>query len=182
MYCPEAEHYGSSNKDQGSFASHTIVREMFVVKIPDGIAMENAGPFMCGGSTVFEPLLRYGVQAMDRVGIVGIGGLGHLAIQFAAKLGCEVVVFSGSEDKREEAKQLGATEFYSMKGKKAGEVDIGKQIKYLLLCSSAQPDWSVYVLLVPVLNQNLTHLTQIHSLPCSPLHNIPLDSGRQTPC
>ena len=145
MYCPDAEHYGYSNHDQGSFASHTVIQEMFLVVIPDAISMENAGPFMCGGSTVFEPLWRYGVQAMDRVGIVGIGGLGHLAIQFAAKMGCEVVVFSGSEDKREEAMQLGATEFYSMKGKQAGEVNIGKPIKYLLLCSSAQPDWSMYV-------------------------------------
>lgn len=117
--------------------------ELFLVKIPDAIAMEHAGPFMCGGSTVFEPMSRYGLQAMDRVGVIGIGGLGHLAIQFAAKMGAEVVVFSGSADKEEEARQLGATEFYAMKGKKAGEVNIGKQLKHLYVCTSSAPDWSL---------------------------------------
>jgi D-arabinose 1-dehydrogenase-like Zn-dependent alcohol dehydrogenase len=70
---------------------------------------------MCAGKTVFTPMLQYGIKKGDRVGIVGIGGLGHLAIQFAAKLGATVVVISSTDSKREEAMKLGASEFHLVK-------------------------------------------------------------------
>jgi D-arabinose 1-dehydrogenase-like Zn-dependent alcohol dehydrogenase len=97
---------------------------------------------MCGGATVFNVLQLYGVRSTDRVGIVGVGGLGHLAIQFAAAMGCEVVVFSGTDSKKEESIKLGAKEFYATKGLKELKV---QPLDHLLVCTSAQPDWSMYL-------------------------------------
>ncbi|KAE8166975.1 chaperonin 10-like protein [Aspergillus tamarii] len=142
-FCPERKMYADADLDQGSFASHAVWRESFLFKIPDGIKNEDAAPLMCGGSTVFNALHVAGVRPTARVGIIGVGGLGHLAIQFAAKMGCQVVVFSGSDNKRDEAKKLGATEFYATKGVK--ELNVEKKLDNLIVTTSSQPDWNQYV-------------------------------------
>jgi D-arabinose 1-dehydrogenase-like Zn-dependent alcohol dehydrogenase len=140
-YCDAREMYGYANLDQGSFASHAVWREAFLFKIPDALTDAEAAPLMCGGATVFNALHTYGVKPTDRVGVMGVGGLGHLAIQFAAKMGCDVVVFSGSDSKKDEAMKLGASEFVSMKGKT--ELNIGRKIDALLVTTSVSPDWSI---------------------------------------
>ncbi|PYH43095.1 NAD(P)-dependent alcohol dehydrogenase [Aspergillus saccharolyticus JOP 1030-1] len=140
--CPERKMYAGADLDQGSFATHAVWREAFLFRIPEGFSNEDAAPLMCGGSTVFNALVVAGVKSTSRVGIVGIGGLGHLAIQFAAKMGCHVVVFSGSDSKKEEALKLGAKEFYATKGAK--ELKIGKPLNHLIVSTSSQPDWSLY--------------------------------------
>lgn len=134
--------YGSADLDQGSFASHGIWKADYVFKIPDAIPREYAAPLMCGGATVFNALHAFGTEPTDRVGVIGIGGLGHLAIQFAAKMGCEVVVFSSTDSKKEEAMKLGATEFVATKGVKELKT---RPIDRLLVTASFQPDWSQYI-------------------------------------
>ncbi|OJJ88327.1 uncharacterized protein ASPGLDRAFT_71408 [Aspergillus glaucus CBS 516.65] len=115
-YCFNAKYYGFHDfKINGSVCSHDVRKEQWLFKIPDAISSLDAAPLMCGGGTVWVPLIEH-CKAYERVGIIGIGGLGHLAIQFAAKMGCDVVVFSSTEDKREEALKLGASEFYATKG------------------------------------------------------------------
>lgn len=144
-FCPERVMYGMGNFHIGSFASHSVWREAYLFKIPDSIPNEYAAPLMCGGATVFNALEMYGVRPTDRIGIVGVGGLGHLAIQFAASMGCEVVVFSGTDSKKEEAMKLGAMEFYAMKGVSRPE-DLRKikPINQLLITTSAKPDYALY--------------------------------------
>lgn len=142
IYCPERHLYGISDFDQGSVATHAVWKETFLFRIPDQLESADAAPLMCGGATVFNSLFSYGVKATHRVGVVGVGGLGHLAIQFAAKMGCEVVVFSGTHSKEEEARKLGATEFVAMKGVKKLEI---KPINHLLVTASGQPDWGLYL-------------------------------------
>ncbi|KAJ7497635.1 hypothetical protein FB451DRAFT_1212213 [Mycena latifolia] len=94
-------------------------------------------PLMCGGATVFEVIESYNIRPTDRVG--GIGGLGHLAIQFLAKMGASVVVFSSTESKPEEALRLGATEFYATKG--VEKFEMGK-LDHLLVTTSFVPNWN----------------------------------------
>lgn len=137
QYCPDRKMFGISNLDQGSFASHAVWKESFVFKIPDSLSDAEAAPLMCGGATVFNALRSYDIKSTDRVGIMGVGGLGHLAIQFAAKMGCDVVVFSGSDSKKEEAKQLGAREFVAMKSK--DKLDIGRKLDVLVVTTSVAP-------------------------------------------
>ena len=110
--------------------------------LPEGLKSEFAGPLMCGGATVWGALSVYNVRPGDRVGVVGIGGLGHLAIQFAAKMGCEVVVFSSTESKREEAIQFGAKEFHATKG--VTEFKNIKKLNHLLITTSEQPNFELY--------------------------------------
>lgn len=98
---------------------------------------------MCGGATVFHVLRSFDIKPTHRVGVIGIGGLGHLAIQFASKMGCEVVVFSGTEAKKEEAMRLGAHQFVATKGRSS--LEIGKKIDHLLVTTSSPPDWKVFL-------------------------------------
>jgi D-arabinose 1-dehydrogenase-like Zn-dependent alcohol dehydrogenase len=138
--CPDRALYGVANLDQGSFASHSVWREEYIFHIPSAIPREYAAPLMCGGATVFNALGD--TQPTDRVGVIGVGGLGHLAIQFAAKMGCEVVVFSSTDSKKEEAMKLGATEFIATKGIKELKAE---PIDRLLVTASFQPDWHQYL-------------------------------------
>jgi D-arabinose 1-dehydrogenase-like Zn-dependent alcohol dehydrogenase len=141
--CKERKMYASADLDQGSFGSHAVWREAFLFKVPDNMANEDAAPLMCGGSTVFNALHGAQVRPTARVGIVGVGGLGHLAIQFAAKMGCQVIVFSGTDSKKDEATKLGATEFYATKGAK--ELKIKAPINNLIVTTSSQPDWNLFL-------------------------------------
>jgi D-arabinose 1-dehydrogenase-like Zn-dependent alcohol dehydrogenase len=141
--------YGYHGLDQGSFGSHAIWREAFLFRIPPSLERKDAAPLMCAGATVFNALQQFGTKPTDRVGVVSIGGLGHLAIQFAAKIGCNVVAFSQTESKKAEAMMLGASEFFATKGTK--ELKIGAGIDHLLACTSQQPDWK---LLLPVMAPN----------------------------
>lgn len=141
--CPERKMYAMADLDQGSFGSHAVWREAFLFKVPDNVSNEDAGPLMCGGSTVFNALHVAQVRPTARVGVVGVGGLGHLAIQFAAQMGCQVIVFSGTDNKKEEAMQLGAIEFHATKGVK--ELKLDKPIDNLIVTTSSQPDWQLYL-------------------------------------
>lgn len=100
---------------------------------------------MCGGATVFNALQFHNARPTDRVGVIGLGGLGHLAIQFAAAMGCEVAVFSGTDSKRDEALKLGAEEFYAMKDVKDAKSLGCRPLDHLLVTSAQQPDWSLYL-------------------------------------
>jgi D-arabinose 1-dehydrogenase-like Zn-dependent alcohol dehydrogenase len=147
-YCPQRVMYGYADLDQGSFATHGVWREAFLFKIPDAISDVDAAPLMCGGATVFNSLYTYGIKPTDRVGVIGVGGLGHLAIQFAAKMGCDVVVFSGTESKKEEAERLGAKEFIAMKGKDS--IEVSRKVDALLVTTSANPGMFYFTFLLKI--------------------------------
>lgn len=95
----------------GGFGEEVQVDSRFAFKIPDVLESENAAPLLCGGATVYSPLRHYGVTTATKVGIIGIGGLGHLAIQFAKAFGCQVTAFSTTLEKETEAKKFGAHKF-----------------------------------------------------------------------
>lgn len=92
----------------GGFAERVRAQWIWAIPLPEGIQSELAGPLYCGGITVFSPLFDYSISPTSRVGVVGIGGLGHLAVKFAKAWGCEVTAFTSSASKREEALALGA--------------------------------------------------------------------------
>jgi alcohol/geraniol dehydrogenase (NADP+) len=130
---------------RGAFASSVRVSDWrFAYPIPEAIESRHAGPLLCAGATVFAPLVRHHVEPTHRVGIVGIGGLGHLAIQLARAWGCDVTAISTSADKRDEAIELGAHRFIATRGsdelaEAAGTFD------FILSTVSADIPWDDYV-------------------------------------
>lgn len=141
IYCDKRVIMGEGDYDNGTFGKFYVGKETYVHKIPDGIPSAEAGPLQCAGATVYSALVN-NVKANQRVGIMGIGGLGHLGIQFASKLGADVVVFSTTADKEAEAKGFGANEFVlnSELDKLSAPVDV------LILTANKYPDWDKYVL------------------------------------
>ena len=136
--CPNATFFAYFDTDQGAFGTAMAVDISALWKIPEGISSEDAGPLMCGGATVWQPLVDANLKPGDRVGIIGIGGLGHLAIQFASKLGLEPVVFSSTTAKREQAVAFGATEFHATKN--PDELAKIKKLDLLLITTNSNPD------------------------------------------
>jgi alcohol/geraniol dehydrogenase (NADP+) len=106
--CDHAE--GLIVSGYGGFADYVVVDARFAFPLPEGVDTQAAGPILCGGITVYAGLRNAGMTSGQNVGVIGMGGLGHLAIQFASRLGNRVTVFTTSEDKAEFASQLGAHE------------------------------------------------------------------------
>jgi uncharacterized zinc-type alcohol dehydrogenase-like protein len=99
---------------RGGFASHVRAHWAWVFPVPEKLSAGDAGPLLCGGVTVFAPLAMH-AKPTDRVGIIGIGGLGHLAVKFAAAYGCDVTAFTASERKFDEARAFGANHVLTTK-------------------------------------------------------------------
>jgi alcohol/geraniol dehydrogenase (NADP+) len=104
--CPTVQ--GTIFGRHGGFADRVRAQWTWVRPIPEALDLAKAGPLLCGGVTVFAPFLIHNVRSTASVGIIGIGGLGHMALQFANKWGCEVHAFTTSDSKEAEAKKLGA--------------------------------------------------------------------------
>ncbi|KAJ1942051.1 hypothetical protein FBU59_003314 [Linderina macrospora] len=135
-HCPHMV-FTYNGHSHGGYADAVRVDANYVFKIPAAIDPVYAPPLMCAGTTVFAPMLRKGVKKGDRVGVIGIGGLGHLAIQYAHALGAEVVAFSHSPTKKQQATELGASIFVDTSNKE--ELDaVQGTLNYLLITSNAK--------------------------------------------
>ena len=128
----------------GAYARDYVVRESFAYKIPPGLDPAGVAPLMCAGATVFEPLRRWNVEPGQTVGVVGLGGLGHLAVKFAKALGARVAVFTTSPGKEEAAGRLGADEVII-----SGDADAmaaqADRFDFILDTASAKHDPSPYL-------------------------------------
>jgi uncharacterized zinc-type alcohol dehydrogenase-like protein len=174
--CPKAE--CTCVHRNGGYADSVRANARFVVPIPEALESEQAAPLLCAGITVYNPLRNNGVSPSSRVGIVGIGGLGHIAIQFARVFGAEVTAFSTSADKEEEARSLGAHNFVNSRESKAMKEMAGTQ-DFILSTVSADQDWGSYLQAL-----RPTGTLCFVGVPPSPLsiHLSPLINGRQSIC
>ncbi|WP_328979850.1 NAD(P)-dependent alcohol dehydrogenase [Streptomyces canus] len=109
--------YGSIDRDgtltQGGYSSHVVVNDDFVVNIPEGIDLDEAAPLLCAGITTYSPLRRFGAGPGKKVAVVGLGGLGHMAVKLAHAMGAEVTVLSQSLKKMDDGLRLGADHYYA---------------------------------------------------------------------
>ncbi|HEY1187043.1 MAG TPA: NAD(P)-dependent alcohol dehydrogenase [Gemmata sp.] len=140
--CPTAE--GTIVGRHGGFANKVRAHWAWATPLPAALDPAKAGPLFCGGLTVFNPFVQFGVRPTHRVGVVGIGGLGHLALQFANKWGCEVTAFSSSAGKTDEAKRLGAHNVVNSRDdaamkKLAGSLDL------ILVTVNVSLNWQAYL-------------------------------------
>jgi uncharacterized zinc-type alcohol dehydrogenase-like protein len=128
----------------GGFADHLKVDARFAELLPAGIDAKHAGPLMCAGITVYSALRHAGMTSGQRIGVVGIGGLGHMAVQYASKLSNDVIVFTGSSDKGDFAHTLGAKDAIVVP--RGGAVPGGsRKLDIILVTTSEELDWTSYI-------------------------------------
>ena len=128
----------------GGFAEKVRAQAASVVPIPDGIDLESAGPLFCGGITVFNPLIQFDIKPTDKVAVIGIGGLGHIALQFLNAWGCEVTAFTSSESKQSEAIELGAHKTLNSRDPKEIE-EAANSFDLIISTVNVKLDWNLYV-------------------------------------
>jgi alcohol/geraniol dehydrogenase (NADP+) len=128
----------------GGFADRVRCQWAWATPIPEGVDVAKAGPLFCGGITVFNPIVQFSVKPTDRVGVVGIGGLGHLAVQFLNKWGCEVTAFTSTMAKAAEARALGAHHVIASTDVKAlGRVK--GRFDLIMVTANVTLPWAAYV-------------------------------------
>ena len=106
--------YGTKNITYGGYSKRIVVKENYVIKIPSKMDMAKTAPLLCAGITTYSPLRHFNVGENHKVGIAGLGGLGHMGLKFASSFGSEVVVFSTSDSKKDEAFEMGADHFVNI--------------------------------------------------------------------
>lgn len=125
----------------GGFAERLRAQWAWAVPLPAGVRPEVAGPLFCGGITVFSPFMEYGISPTSRVGVIGIGGLGHLAVKFARAWGCEVTAFTSSASKHAEALSLGAHRVVASNDSQAIAVLAGR-LDLVIMAVNVPLDWN----------------------------------------
>lgn len=127
----------------GGFADKVRVQASWANRLPGDLDTRSAGPLFCGGITVFNPLVQFDVKPTDRVGVIGIGGLGHLALQFLAAWGCEVTAFTSTGSKADEARNFGAHRVVDSRDKEALKAEKGRY-DFILSTVAVPLDWTRY--------------------------------------
>ena len=129
---------------QGGYATHIVVREKYAFRIRPGVPLARVAPLLCAGITTYSPLKRHGVGRRHRVGVVGLGGLGHMAVKFATALGAHVTVCSRSPGKQRDARRLGADAFV-LSTKAANLAALAGTLDFVIDTVSAQHDLTPYL-------------------------------------
>ena len=128
---------------QGGYSTHIVVTEDFVVRIPDNIELDVAAPLLCAGITTYSPLNRWGAGPGKKVAVVGMGGLGHMAVKIAHAMGAEVTVLSQTLNKKEDGMQFGADNYYATSDPETFE-KLGRSFDLIINTVSAKIDIDAY--------------------------------------
>ncbi|WP_424101890.1 NADPH-dependent aldehyde reductase Ahr [Moorena producens] len=128
----------------GGFADKVRAHHSWIVPLPETLNAASAGPLFCAGITVFNPIVQFDIAPTSRVGVIGIGGLGHIALRFLQAWGCDVTAFSSSADKEEEARQLGANHFVNSRDPEALEA-VANSFDLIISTVSVDLDWDTYI-------------------------------------
>ena len=148
--CMSGDHNLCANSEgtiigrQGGFAEYVRSHWSWAIPIPEGMDLSKAGPLLCGGITVFSPIFLSNLKPTDSVGVIGIGGLGHLAIKFLKHWGCDVIAFSSNPSKKDEILSMGANKVINSKDSEELKSVSGK-LKFILNTTNVSLDWDSYL-------------------------------------
>jgi uncharacterized zinc-type alcohol dehydrogenase-like protein len=159
----------------GGYSNQMVVDESYVLRIPSALPLAGAAPLLCAGITTYSPLKRFGVKPGDRVGVVGLGGLGHMGVKIAKAMGADVTVFSTSPKKQEDARRLGAKHFIISKDPEAMKAVTGR-FSLILDTVSGSHDMNVYL---NALRRDGTLVVVGVSVEPAPIATFPLILGRR---
>ena len=148
--CMSGDHNLCANSEgtiigrHGGFAEYVRSHWSWAIPIPEGMDLSKAGPLLCGGITVFSPIFLSNLKPTDSVGVIGIGGLGHLAIKFLKHWGCDVIAFSSNPSKKDEILSMGANKVINSKDSEELKSVTGK-LKFILNTTNVSLDWDSYL-------------------------------------
>lgn len=148
--CMSGDHNLCANSEgtiigrHGGFAEYVRSHWSWAIPIPEGMDLSKAGPLLCGGITVFSPIFLSNLKPTDSVGVIGIGGLGHLAIKFLKHWGCDVIAFSSNPSKKDEILSMGANKVINSKDSEELKTVSGK-LKFILNTTNVSLDWDSYL-------------------------------------
>jgi uncharacterized zinc-type alcohol dehydrogenase-like protein len=165
----------SGEPTMGGYAKHIVTREEFVLHIPQGLDLAKVGPLLCAGATTYSPMRTWNVGPGSRVGVIGMGGLGHMAVKLAVALGAHVTVLSRSAKKEADAKALGAENFLSSSDE-AAMTNAASSFDFIIDTVPAKHDLSLYLPLLDI-DGTLCVVGQIG--PLDELNSLPLLLGRR---
>jgi uncharacterized zinc-type alcohol dehydrogenase-like protein len=155
QYCVEGPTltYNSIERDgqtrtQGGYSNKIVVDENYLLHIPDNLPMDQAAPLLCAGITMYSPLKHWKAGPGKKVGIVGLGGLGHMGVKIAHALGAEVSVLSHSNRKQDEAKRMGADKFYASSSDSNGFKELKGYFDLIINTLAVEIDWNRYLKLL----------------------------------
>ncbi|QRM53229.1 NAD(P)-dependent alcohol dehydrogenase [Sinorhizobium sp. BG8] len=160
---------------KGGYSKHLVVREEFACRIPDGLDISRAAPLLCAGITTYSPLRTWNVGPGSRVGVIGLGGLGHMAVKLASAMGAEVTVLSRSADKAEDARSLGAEKLLISTNPEAME-EAQSSFDLIIDTVPVQHDLAPYLPLLDV-DGTLVIVGQVG--PMNAFNSVPLLLGRR---
>jgi len=151
QFCPgmvltygSPDKHGTAPVTYGGYSDSIVVDERFVVRIPSNLKLSGAAPLLCAGITTYSPMHHWGVTRGKKVGIVGLGGLGHMGVKFAHALGAHTVVFTTSPAKKEDAMRLGADEVVVSRNADEMKAHAGS-FDFILDCVAAEHDINAYI-------------------------------------
>ncbi len=160
----------------GGYSSSMVVDERFVLRVPPGLDLAGAAPLLCAGITTYSPLRHWGTKKGDRVGVVGLGGLGHMAVKLAASMGAEVTMLSTSRSKEADARRLGAAHF-ALTSDDATFKKLGGRFDLIVDTISAPHDYNRYLGMLHV--DGTMVLLGVPPAP-TPVHAFSLIGGRKS--
>lgn len=181
QYCRHGASFTYNSREQdgrtptyGGYSTRITVDESYVLNIPANIPLERVAPLLCAGITTYSPLRRFGVKGGDKIAVVGLGGLGHMAVKLGKALGAHVTVLSHSPGKREDALRLGADDFMVTRDAEAFAQNAGR-FSFILDTVSAPHDYNAYLNLL-----GLDGTMALVGMPDpTPLSAAPLVMGRR---
>ena len=145
LSAPSGSDRSTGEPTQGGYSTRITVHEDYVLRIPEGLPLDRAAPLLCAGITTWSPLKHFGLKAGDELAVVGLGGLGHMAVELGVALGAEVTVLSTSEGKRADALALGAHAFEVVGKDPAAGKKLARRFHMILDTASAAHDYNLYL-------------------------------------
>ncbi len=183
QYCENGhtQTYNSYSQDKksityGGYSSHIVVTEKFVLNIPDNLPLEKVAPLLCAGITTYSPLKYWNVKSGDKLAVLGLGGLGHMAVKIASSMGAEVTVLSRSREKEKDAGRLGAKHFKVTTDPQTMK-DLASSFDFIINTVSAEHDYNQYLALLRT--NGIMVLLGAPPKP-SPVYAFPLIGGRRS--
>lgn len=161
---------------QGGYSDHVVVKEGYVLSIPDNLPLDASAPLLCAGITLYSPLRHWNAGPGKKVAIVGMGGLGHMGVKLGAAMGAEITVLSQSLSKKEDGLKLGAKEYYATSDASTFE-KLARTFDLIICTAGVVIDWNAYLRLLKVNGSMVIVGAPEHMIP---VHAFSLILGRRS--